>query len=442
MATLFFVIALSIAVALGAAASYAWLSETDAFATIAEHAPALALGVAIAITLTLLNLLLRWLRWNFLLRRFHALVPTRETFRLFFSTLVFILTPFYLGELLRGAAIARRYPALTGVVFWVWLAERASDVAALLIVMGFGTGRAGYAALGAALLLAVPWLVVRLTLRERGATEVHTGQLAIGSTVLICSALSLLAWMLPALSLFGLLESLGEQRSFSLAARVFASGTLFGGLTGVPGGFGATGASMITELMRAGVAQAEATAAILALRLGTQWFAVALGLVLAVLWGRQLWHLVRTTGRVQQHFDTLAPSYADNIPPHYKRQMLDKKIGAMAPSLPPPGRDVRALDLGCGQAWYASELARRGYTMDGVDLSEGQISEARRHCAAENTTVELRTYDGEHLPYPDASFDFVYSINVFHHVPGREAQTALMREVLRVLKPQGKFFLH
>jgi len=201
---------------------------------------------------------------------------------------------------------------------------------------------------------------------------------------------------------------------------------------------------MIVGLVDAGVEAAAASSAILTLRFGTQWFAVALGLVVAVLWRKQLLALLRASSGVQQHFDALAPAYAQDIPAFYRQQMLERKLQAMQPMLPDVAStpNARGLDLGCGQGWYASELARRGYEMHGIDLSAGQISEAQRHCQSEGTVVELQTYDGVHLPYPDGSFDFVYSINVLHHVPSPAAQRALMGEVLRVLKRDGRFLLH
>jgi ubiquinone/menaquinone biosynthesis C-methylase UbiE len=155
-----------------------------------------------------------------------------------------------------------------------------------------------------------------------------------------------------------------------------------------------------------------------------------------------LLQLLKEPGRAQQHFDSVAPTYADDIPEHYRTYILERKIGAMLSALPPPNMEARGLDLGCGHGWYASELARRGYRMHGVDPSQGQIAQAAQHCQAQRTHVELATYDGSHLPYPDAHFDFAYSINVLHHVPTPEAQRALLAEVMRVLKPGGSFLLH
>lgn len=433
------VVALSAAV--GGGTTYAWLSQTHAFQFIATHPITMAVGVAVSACLTLMNLSLRWLRWTFLLRRFHALVPTRETFRLFFGTEA-IVTPFYLGELLRGFAISRRYRELARVVVWVWLVERCSDVAALLVLWGMAARSPSYFVPGLGVLIATPWYLAHLTSRTPKASRFHTGQITPLFVACICAGVSLAAWTLPVLALWNILRSLGSGRELSVAANVFASGTLIGGLTGTPGGLGATGSTMIIGLTEAGVAPETASAAALTLRFGTQWFAVALGVALVLFWRRDFIEALRTSGRVQQHFDTLANSYADNIPDHYRAQMLERKTHAMLSELPPPNPRIRGLDLGCGQGWYASELAGLGYTVHGVDLSQGQIEQAKRYCADKRQPVTLRTYDGVHLPYPDNYFDFAYSINVLHHVPSPDAQRDLMVDVLRVVKPGGRFFLH
>jgi ubiquinone/menaquinone biosynthesis C-methylase UbiE/uncharacterized membrane protein YbhN (UPF0104 family) len=435
------VILLSTALAAGGGATYAWLAHTHAWSLMASHWVAIAAATVMTAGLTLANLGLRWLRWVFLLRRFHARVSTRETFYLFFVTAA-IVAPFYLGELMRGAAIARRHRSLTAVVLWVWLAERSSDVAALLVVWGLATHQLALLGAGVAILVGAPFMLATVTLRLPDAAKLHTGQLSASFTTLACASLSLVAWLLPVGALYLTLAILDAPRSVGLAGYVFSKSTLLGGLTGSPGGLGTTGQAMIVGLLDAGVLPATASVAVLTLRFGTQWFAVALGIVLGLLWRRRLLELLRGPARAQQHFDAVAPTYAEDIPEHYRSYILERKIDAMLSELPPAQAGVRGLDLGCGHGWYASELARRGYDMHGVDSSRGQIVEAAHHCRAQQAHVELAAYDGAHLPYADAYFDFAYSINVLHHVPTPDAQRALLAEVLRVLKPGGRFLLH
>ena len=46
------------------------------------------------------------------------------------------------------------------------------------------------------------------------------------------------------------------------------------------------------------------------------------------------------------------------------------------------------------------------------------------------------------MPYADSSFAFAYGINILHHITDGEARQEFFREITRVLKPGGLFFLH
>ena len=50
--------------------------------------------------------------------------------------------------------------------------------------------------------------------------------------------------------------------------------------------------------------------------------------------------------------------------------------------------------------------------------------------------------DIERLPCADQSVDFAFAINVIHHLESREKQALTVRELYRVIKPGGFFFLH
>jgi ubiquinone/menaquinone biosynthesis C-methylase UbiE len=71
-------------------------------------------------------------------------------------------------------------------------------------------------------------------------------------------------------------------------------------------------------------------------------------------------------------------------------------------------REIRILEVGCGEAnniWY---LAREGFNVSGVDASPGAILRARRRLAEENVSADLQLADFTQLPYPDGTFDLAY----------------------------------
>src|SRR5437660_2254340 len=88
------------------------------------------------------------------------------------------------------------------------------------------------------------------------------------------------------------------------------------------------------------------------------------------------------------------------------------------------------LDLGCGAGMLAL-LKRKGVSLTGVDLSPECALAARRNGYDEATTGKLT-----HLPFANASFDYVVSLDVMGHV-GFEEKDAVLGEIKRVLRNDG-----
>src|SRR5256885_16095308 len=88
------------------------------------------------------------------------------------------------------------------------------------------------------------------------------------------------------------------------------------------------------------------------------------------------------------------------------------------------------LDLGCGAGMLAL-LKRKGVTLTGVDLSPECTLASRRNGYDAGVAAELTR-----LPFADATFDYVVSLDVLGHVPFEE-KDAVLAEVRRVLRPAG-----
>jgi SAM-dependent methyltransferase len=98
----------------------------------------------------------------------------------------------------------------------------------------------------------------------------------------------------------------------------------------------------------------------------------------------------------------------------------------------------RALELGCGTGFFLLNLMQAGLTARGsvTDLSPGMVAAALRNAENLGLDVDGRVADAEQIPYADATFDVVVGHAVLHHIPDLDAA---FREVLRVLKPGGRF---
>lgn len=102
-----------------------------------------------------------------------------------------------------------------------------------------------------------------------------------------------------------------------------------------------------------------------------------------------------------------------------------------------PGCSVLEIGSGSGRyALFVAETAR--CQVVGLDLNAEGTRNASALAERKNLGAQVRFQQcdvSEPLPFGDASFDAVYSNDVFCHIPGRPA---LLRELWRVLKPGGR----
>ncbi|TAN55328.1 MAG: class I SAM-dependent methyltransferase [Rhodospirillales bacterium] len=89
-------------------------------------------------------------------------------------------------------------------------------------------------------------------------------------------------------------------------------------------------------------------------------------------------------------------------------------------------------DLGCGSGVFGACLARRGFRVLGVDLSQGLLQIGAR----KYPEVRFLAGDVDRLPFADSSLDGVLLSGIIHHLPD---PSACAREVFRVLKPGAGF---
>lgn len=98
-------------------------------------------------------------------------------------------------------------------------------------------------------------------------------------------------------------------------------------------------------------------------------------------------------------------------------------------------RDRRVLEIGIGAGTDFINFARAGAKVTGVDLTPAAANHAQRRLDLECLAADVAVADGEALPYPDGSFDLVYSWGVIHHAnhPAR-----IVREARRLTAPGGQ----
>jgi len=104
----------------------------------------------------------------------------------------------------------------------------------------------------------------------------------------------------------------------------------------------------------------------------------------------------------------------------------------------PPDADV--LELGAGSGAEAEALAERfpGWRLRVTDFDQEMVERARRKLSRFGDRVSVERADAASLDYPDASFDVVIAMLVWHHVGVWQEATL---EARRVLRPAGLLVL-
>lgn len=124
-------------------------------------------------------------------------------------------------------------------------------------------------------------------------------------------------------------------------------------------------------------------------------------------------------------YNSLVSEYAQHrkANPAVLKQLIE--LGRIEPS-------SRVLEVGCGTGNYISAIQRlTGCSAYGCDPSREMLVQAEKR----GQPVQFQEGRGESLPYPDTSFDLIFSIDVIHHI---EQPSRYFLEANRALRAQGK----
>jgi glycosyltransferase 2 family protein len=264
---------------------------------------------AAALALALANYAGRFARWTLYLRAAAIHVPAGRSALVFVSGFALSITPGKIGELIKSYLLRETDGVPVTASAPIVVAERLTDLLALVLLSLAGVAAYGispHAVLGGAVVVSVgigilawprlghasikivcaPRRLRPLGTRLREFYD-HLGALIRPSRLAWSSGLAVLAWLAECAG-FALIVSAfpGAQVSLGLATLIYASTTIAGALSILPGGLVVTEATMTLFLVRSahGIDEAGAAAATILTRLATLWFAVGLGVIaLAVL---------------------------------------------------------------------------------------------------------------------------------------------------------------
>jgi uncharacterized protein (TIRG00374 family) len=260
----------------------------------------------LALGFTLFNYTLRFFKWHFYLKQIgvnNLSIP--RSARLFVAGFPLAVTPGKVGEALKGVWINQVSGVPVGKGISVVVAERISDGLAVLVLSTFGLINypryypAFFAILSVLLILlivsqvrpAALWLLgigEKIPVVKRfahGLREFYEGSYTLfrpGPT-LVAVGLGAISWMGEGIGFYLILRGLGLEPGLDLlvsAVSILAFSTVVGAASALPGGLGASEASIAGMLaFVVGIHADTAAAATLLIRLATLWFGVGLGLI-------------------------------------------------------------------------------------------------------------------------------------------------------------------
>ncbi len=299
------------------------LSEVGAhFGTFGwEYIPAI-------LVLTLLNYLLRWLKWEYYLRRLAMgdNVSYGDSGLIFTSGMVMAVTPGKIGEVFKSYLLKRVNGTPISASAPIVLVERVTDGLGMLLLMALGLtlyppARPAFVVL---VLLSIAGIIIvqnrplcerllswyatsNLPLRAKLAPRlttlyVSTYKLLDWRILSVSTLISFVSWGFECVAFYYVLVGLGVEPTaaggplllLQQATFIFAASTLFGLISFLPGGLGmseVTSAGLLIALL--GVSGSIATAATIIIRFCTLWFGVALGII-ALVWFRQRYRVGET----------------------------------------------------------------------------------------------------------------------------------------------------
>jgi len=130
---------------------------------------------------------------------------------------------------------------------------------------------------------------------------------------------------------------------------------------------------------------------------------------------------------IARRYDLLNDIMSAGLHRRWKRRLVELALGNREAT-----NERRVLDLCCGTGDIAMAFARAGADVTGADFTEEML----RVAEARTTAVRWLQADALGLPFPDNSFDVV---SVGYGLRNLADIERGLREILRVLKPGGKF---
>lgn len=248
--------------------------------------------------LVLAGYLIRFAKWEYLLREQTITVSPRKSLYVFFSGLAMVITPAKSGEIWKSWLLESTSDVKKSKTAPVIIVERMTDLIALLI-LGLAVVLEYSLIATATVFIVIVVLAIFhedvLSILERlvrnkfsDLSYVENGSetffnsmedLLSLKTIVLTSIFSVFAWMFEAISLWYIVLQTSSSVSIFEATSIFGGSSVAGAITFLPGGLGITEAGLVSLLMSAGLSVNISTQITVILRVMTLWFAAFIGAI-------------------------------------------------------------------------------------------------------------------------------------------------------------------
>jgi ubiquinone/menaquinone biosynthesis C-methylase UbiE len=98
----------------------------------------------------------------------------------------------------------------------------------------------------------------------------------------------------------------------------------------------------------------------------------------------------------------------------------------------------KILDLACGYGRFTIPLAKKGYNIEGIDITPVLIEKARKDAKKERLSINFRVGDMRKLPYKENSFNKIICMwSAFLELANKKDQLMAVKEMKRALISRG-----
>lgn len=295
-----------LAAALAVAVYTCMVLVSDIGAVRAEVSGLSAGELPLLLALPLVNYAIRFVKWEFFLRRIGIRLRTGRSVQVFLSGFAMTVSPGKFGELLKSCLLRDRERIPVASTSPVIFAERITDLVSMILLAVLGLalsgGRTALPAIAAGAVFTVLLIVFLSSERVFGAFTAMVCRIPrlsgksgdfcrfrrscaglLGPSSLAVSVpLGMLSWGVEAMVLVAAAGAMGAGLDPGTALLAHSAGTVAGAVSMIPGGLGLTELT-VDGLLSPRLGLALATAVTMVMRFATLWFAVLLGVAVLAL---------------------------------------------------------------------------------------------------------------------------------------------------------------